>query len=577
VVRVIVRDPSGAVVPGCDVLAVNSGPDGRFKESWLIELLGRPERVAQFFSDAETRGLRRAKTDADGRAELAGLDVTEHGTVAAYSLALGVAAKEGTSFRSGNTLELTLTFKPAVTVFGRVTDEHDAPIAGEDVSISGEREDGTSSHDVSAKTDAKGDYRSIPLTRRSFTGQVQRDGYKFTSARTGTIKPEDREKRMDFKLERAPNLRGRLLRAGGATAGLKAAIAERGLGGAEGQVGVYGSYDDPRTAANFLDIGRDQGKVDLAADTWTMTPMGGVPKFVSLWVGRSVVATQETKGATECDLVVDLDRLPRPLPRGKLVIQPVDDEGKPVTADVINLDQRFQSPRAYDRRGFFPDGAGGYFVDGLPVATYVVEVGAAGFCPRTVEADLLPLPATTEVRVVLRRPTSSLAVRAKFADGKPASAAKIYLLDESLRPAPRRFQAELNAEGRAVFEGLAPGDYVVCVKPDRDDLPPASTRVRVDGARSETEIEILDGVKITVNPEGTSGPFSFRYLREDGTPLYDAAAFGSRSYFDKTVEYLPPVRLTLEVRCPDFEPAIVTFVPVKGLVVKVPMQKLPGG
>ena len=577
VVRVLVRDMTGAAVPDCAVLAVNSGPDGRFKASWIVDLLAQPEREAQFFSQAESRGLRRTKTDVDGRAVLDALDVTEHGMVAAYSRTLGVAVREGVSFRDGDPLELTLTFKPAVVVFGRVTDENDAPIAGEDVTFFGEREDGTSTHDVSAKTDAKGEYRTIPLTRRSFQGQVQRDGYKFASARTGTIKPEDRELRMDFKLERAPILRGRLVRAGGAKAGLGAAIAERGLSRSEGNAGVYGSHDDPRTAANFLDIGRDEGKVDLAADAWTLTPMGGVPKYVSLWVGRSIVAAAETNGATDVDLVVDLDRLPRPLPRGKLVIRPVDDDGKPVTADVINLDQRFQTARAFDRMGFLPDGAGGFFVDGLPVSTYVIEVGAPGFCPRTVEADLLPLPATTEVRVVLRKPTSSLAVRAKFSDGKPASAAKVYLLDESLRPAPRRFHAELNAEGRAVFEGLAPGDYVVCVKPDREDLPPASARVRVDGARSETEIEIPVGVEITVDPEGTSGPFSFRYLREDGTPLYDAAAFGSRSYFDVTKDYLPPVRLTLEIRCPDFEPAIVTFVPAEGLVVKVPMQKLPGG
>jgi RNA polymerase sigma-70 factor (ECF subfamily) len=574
VVRGRVLDVDGVPVPDCDVFFSTATGGSELTEESLFDALLSASRWKNLIDAARAGdGTRQTRTDAEGAFVFANLPVTDGAFVGAADARRGVAQAPGIATAADRPREVALKFPGGCAVFGVVRDERGDPVAGERVSVAGTRADGVQAYVLGATTDPKGAYRTPPIARTDLRATIQREGYRYASNSTGTLKPDDREKRLDFDLALAPRMSGRIVLAGGAAANLAARLKESGLAGHDALLGLYGSHDDPATAPNFLDIGRDGGECDAANDAWTLVPSGDPSKYVSLWVGRTLVAVAESGGKTEFDLVLDPAKLPQPSPRGRLVVRVVDADGRAVKDASVEFEPRYGFTRRGRRPGFAAREPGIFVCEGLPLREMVVAVKAPGFGATAAGVDVLPPPATTEATVVLRPATSRLVVTAKQPDGSPLAGGEAYLLGADGLPLPDVWPTKLNADGRATFEKLAPGDYVVCAEPPLETLAGVGRRVRVSGDESTIALELPTGVEVIVDPEGTGGPFSFRFFAEDGTPLSDARANGAQAYCDNTRVRLPPGRVTVEIECPDFESATATFEAKEG--ARVPVKMTP--
>ncbi|HYC78798.1 MAG TPA: carboxypeptidase-like regulatory domain-containing protein, partial [Planctomycetota bacterium] len=568
-----VLDADGRPVAACDVVVSSKELCSVvFEERDLLDRLarGEPGYPPPLGAVGPPRVVR---TDDEGRFAAEDLPASADAGVAAVSPRHGVATAVGVALKPGAAHDVALAFPPAVTVFGRVLDDEGRPIEGQSVFFMGGRGDGAMSSLIGARTDATGTYRTPPVARAELTAQVQRAGFKFAHRRIERIGPEERGRRVDFALERAPQLRGRLLAAGGGPARLKETLEARGLTERSFRPAVLGSWEDPATVANFLDIGRDRGAASLDDDSWTLSPNGDAPRFVSVWVGRALVASEESRGRLEFDLVVDATKLPAPPKRTPLHVRVVDAAGVPLPDSTVRLDRRFGA-WIVELERVMPDppaAPGLHVFPRLGPGAFTLEASAKGYASRLFDVVIGGGPAAAEATVVLARPAGAVDVLVRGPDG-PLNRAAVALHDAEGRPL--RSPTPANAEGRATFEGLAEGAYFVSAT--ADGLAGAGRPVRVAAGRASVALQLSAGVAVSIDPEGSLGPFTFRYFDECGVPIHDGLAGGGRTYGDVETVRLPPGPVTVEVLCPDHEPARVAFDAKDGATVKVPLVRKGG-
>jgi len=480
--------------------------------------------------------LQRASTGADGRFLFG--DVKSGGTcnVAAIARDEGVALAAGLALGvAGSTTEVELQLQAGVVLHGEVTDAQGVAIAGAHVAVmryQQTKEGTTSSSLLDVECDAGGRYRTIALPFDGFRLSTRVAGC-FRAGRTLLdFAPSERERRIDFRLERAPTWRGRIVTGDGAPARL----AEQ-----RARFEVIASATDPATEFVPPDQLGDPGTIETGDDRYVVTPDEPGRRFVSIW-GDGLLLGAAPVSETEPgrDVVVDLAKLPPPKRYASLVVAVVDAaSGEPVPAWKIDLSgdplTLAEAELKHDERDV-ADAAGRATFEALEVGGYDVTIRAEGYAPLFANVRVAPAErdgAPSVARLALRRATATVAGRVVDEDGRPAENAEVALLGQdglAALPSPE-YRTRCDADGRFEFAAVAEGDYFVAASLEGFApacLPavahPAGDAAAV-AARDALVVRLWRGFTVVVDPrcdgKHVDGPFSFRIRDSRGIALHD--------------------------------------------------------
>ena len=584
-----VLSPDGEAVEGATVLAGDADKEGTLRDEESIRL------NLENHLDARGRILKTTSA-ADGKFRFDRVPPAVRLSVAAAHPELGVVAAVGIPVKAGERRTVQLRFEAGLRVFGRVTDRAMNPIKGAKVQPSGfkgPQQMGVQSNPVT--TDDDGNYRTSSLPGGLFHVSATASGYYRGAQRVKDITPGERERRVDFVLETASVLRGKLVLADGSPARvsehLKALFGknlEAGVepGFARGGVGdqhpaLVASSDDPRSDPNFRSVGRMEGKVLEAEDRYELVPEWKGVKFLSLWLGRELLGVAEQSAQDVApDIVVDWSKARPPKGRGTvtLIVKSAADRA-PVTHYWVDIAGPVGAP-LLDRGGSghrVKAADGRYRFEPLVEAQYELSIKADGFADKKLTVDVVPDPASNEVVVELVPESQSpakawVAGVVRDASGAAVNGATVWLVPEKAERARDVRRAPTNAEGAFRFDKLLPDSYIVIA--ESRGQAPAWTRAVAQPSADGLTLTLPPGVAVGVTHEGAPGPIILRVIEPDsGIALIDDVRHGQERFGDTLQVFLAPGRYRLEVMSPNFETARSEFTAAAGLTVRLAMTR----
>lgn len=510
---------------------------------------------------------RRTITDPTGAYSIDDAEPGPRWTLLATHPQLGVAVSSGLALQEEESLVVDLVLETGVRFVGRITGESGQPLEGVDVSIMG-FSDGWGQIVASPKTDADGQYESIPLPYRTFTLDVSAKGYRDADSHGMVEIPSGQlESRHDYRLENAPVIRGTILDENGRTAHVRERIREAtGIPDLTDEnllrrLRLKASIEAPENWTNFLSRYHPEGEVDLDNSRYSYTRHRGVDRHLTLWWENTLLGGVEiSEGDEGPDLLVDLYKVTPPPLQGRIALQVRDAESlKPISPfDIVLTPVAVEtSLRPFpERSSGVGDRRGRFETELKHLGTYSVSVEAKGYVSSWRKVVLSGAELRPQMTFDLHPPRAQVRGEVRGPDGKPLNGVRVHLLDEQGSPVFSGSWGTLtNAEGRCRFDQLAEGDYLLLAEPVdaamSKRLSPGVARVRAF-PEGTGKITLSPGFSTFVYPEGVSGPFQFRLLDADGIPLYDDSRMTVRHHGDGFNFVLPPGEYTLVTDCPSF-------------------------
>lgn len=396
-----------------------------------------------------------------------------------------------------------LDLRPGVVVDGDVTDDEGAPIP--DARLEFVIKDGFGTITLGRMvTDRDGHYAtpSLPVRDLQFW-TVRHPGYHSAPRCDVPIRPEEREHRLDFRLARAPILRGRLLDPRGGPADL----ARPSLAGL--QVRACSADADGRPTFSHMDGAL--GEIDRAHATYELTPDSAGMAFVAAIVGNCMLASEPIAPDREpIDLVLDTSRieaLAGPIEPSRhvarlAVVAKDATTGKAITDYMVTWNDSIGNSTG--RCCVAPDGVYrlGEVADGACVirlekrryasATRKVEVGADA-------------PGEPPLELFLEPMAGELAGRVATASAGPIEGAHLLALDESGAPLVAFPDCEEWSDSHGEFE-LASLPSTPCLLLVEDDAhAPRVVRCRPSSRPPPLEIALEPGVRVDLLPRDADG------------------------------------------------------------------------
>jgi len=582
-----VRDDAGSPVAGA-LVAVEATAKGWLVDARSVCERGRSLLVLESMPDRPAKnaggdsGPTLGRSGSDGRFELLAPEGPAI-NLAALDRERGVAVRAGLPLaRDAATAEFDLALERGLLVHGQVTDAQGVGLRDAQLWIRTER---GNQLDM-PRTDANGDYRSLPLPRpdagKRFWIQASAEEFVDEDRAITTPSRSESDVTADFHLERDRIVRGRVVRSD------HEAFSYSALGV---KARVLGCIVDPTTLA----LPRESARCStgIAEDgTWRLQFDRQDLGWAALFVGdRLIDSAPIVAGEPAPDLVLDVETIAAARPAGALTIRVRDaKDGAPVAAfNVAFAPVRCTLPPATEARPFKRNAEssdGTFTTRELVAATWWLTVKAPGFAPRVVAAtatDAVPPPV---VVVDLVRPSARV-VRGAVVDetGKGVAQANVTIVDRDGLPAlAEDVTVVTDAEGRFECSGVPDGRWSVVATPKWSEEGPthlaaASTAIDAmgDGDVAPLTIVLRDAVRVhvtvRVNPPGLEGPFSFRVLGADGTCLRDdtsaarwVQSFSSRHAWDF---FLAPGRATIEAHCAGAKPGRIDVVAEPGATAVV--------
>jgi RNA polymerase sigma factor (sigma-70 family) len=518
-----------------------------------------------------------SKTKADGRFAFDLPKPSARLTVGASHPDHGLALALGLPVQRGEARVVTLRFEPGIRLRGTVASDEGRVLSGARVTVMRSRDGNTFTTYGFAETKADGKYDTGMMQGIAFSLRASAKGHFDGRSWAKDVGPDERERRVDFRLEAAPVLKGRLVLADGSPAAVSSNLAK--IFGKAGpppdqRLELLAALDDPRSDPNFRSLGHDEGRVTESDDSYEFTPKYKGAKYLSLWSGATMLGLAAIPpGAKAPDIVVDWSKAAAGKRAGALTLtvkaadtgRPVDDYrvqvkcAQPVSNpfEVFSLGQRVNAADGRVR------------LDGLPEGAYRISIKAEGFADGRANVDVKPEPEVADVSVDLVAASKSEA-RASIAGfvrgpgGSPRGGANVWLVPDA-PDEPQRTTS--NADGAFKFDRLMPASYVVVAEPA--GLAAGWARATPSPVVENLVVECVEGIQVLISPEGGSqGPFSARMIDSSGVAVFDDFRSGTRRWASQFVITLAPGRYTLELTSPNFDSARVEFVAAPGVHLK---------
>ena len=568
-----VRDDRGDPLSGVAIYL--DDPEKRSALSSVLSLMQALSRSVAIKAQPD------AVTDESGAFRLEGIDSGSRLSLAAVDPERGAALKVGLELSLDRSpLDVDLVIERGVVVRGKITDTSGQALPGINVTVNRfEKDSSTSTSTLS--TDAKGHYRSFPLPFRTIGLQVWSQSHYDADVHRIEVPDGKFEHVHDFELEKAPVLRGNLVTADGRPARLGEMIAARAgeelmrrpLGW---RAALFADYRHPDLNPNYLSLGHHRGKLDHAASTYEFIPRGTGFRFLSVWVGRSMVGVVELENLEKGpDIVIDPEKLPRPTPTSRLHLEVVDDaSGSGLEACTIRHGASLGPngfPSSMTRSPLEAEN-GIFILASVDPGLNDLIVEAPGYAKHFEQVECAI--GVNELRIRLRPAQGRLVGRVQDLEGKPVNGAQLLLLRPDGRPAlpAAEMMWKSNAEGRFEIGGLASDDYLIVVS--HSDYAGTVGTARASSAPKPLQLVVDPGRIVRIYPDGASGPFSIRIVDDQDRPIFDDG-FHSRRRFGQGFKIrVPSGRYRAEISVPKFETAIVTFDAEEGLRLEPKMVRI---
>jgi len=588
-----VLTPEGALAAGA-VVWVEDGPgDAGYRADSTAHGLGRSvesvcNNIAQFVGrsnrDPGPGNTFRVVTSADGRFRFDRIEENRPFNLAAACLDAGVASVTNVLVTRGESpkrVDLVLT--PGITFSGLVTDDGGVTIPEVKIGVERVVFDDSGRERASrvggCNADKEGRFRTLPLPFSSFYVHATAEGFLDQTLPRIDALPGQRAVELAVRLERAPTLRGRILRRDGSPAGI-ASVKDFAL------VAVA-SENPPSAIGGFHGPEGERGNLIAAEDRFEITPHRGRLRYVSIWAGRSELGEREIVDVKlPLDITVDLERAPPAIPRGSLLVEVVDAEHHdPITQFNVEYARQRADHTESEWGGSSRTGAssptGTKQLDGLPVGPYDVCVDAEGFARRAAWVEVAAEGTPHVIHFELAPAVARLAGRVVDDQESPIGMARVQLLAPC---DPRALPSQLDAtvtdmDGRFAFERLAEANYVVVAI--GSPLGPAAVSVPARRVRSETSVSAKDvvitlhrSVSVAFVVSGRGGrdaeSVCFRIRDERGIPIYDGDRHGGLETGGGSANFrLAPGSYTVEAMNPGFETGRASFVATEGARVEI--------
>jgi RNA polymerase sigma-70 factor (ECF subfamily) len=443
-----------------------------------------------------------------------------------------------------------------------------------------------------------GEYRTIALPYAAFA--ITAATPEPTRRRTATpatspiveVVAGERERRIDVTLTPIASVHGRLILKAASRVPLleqlKATFTEEELANKiAGAFGVFGFTDDPRVAVTTLTIDDPRsalghnwvnggprahrvtwisGSCDLDAATYRVDLFEPGIEFLAVFARKRLLASAAIPPSREGpDLVVDLDGLPPPLSRGRILVHVVDDAtGEPVgsgkvVADVAARDGDMTTERGetFDIHG---DGTAAVEVRGGEIT---LSADLPGFISTTTMV-LLRHEAHEERTLRVARAVRRITGRVALRDGGHVASPELRAYrqrDGEWLALPMR-ETKFDGGGRFALNGMPDGALLLVASGGNG--APAFTSCAAAG---DAEVELLldPGVVVTLRAvprdERTVGMVRYRILDEQRIPLVDDLAGGGIHFqdADRCAVRLPSGLCQVEAYSVDYEPSVASL------------------
>lgn len=568
-----VRDAAGAPVSGALVVVAlvrrdekRGSPFSRTIEVW---------RSPQWFRDPlDEQSGQRVETGGDGTFHVKGLPIGATVDVGAVHRTKGLTSATGLVLDSSRLpLRVDLVLERGCVVTGTVCDLEGRPIEGAALAMEGTNDKGTWGT-ADAKSAADGSFEFLPGPFRNVKVRAAAKGC-IVDEKAGKTDRDDGEIRLEFRLDRARHLNGRVLSISGGSANL-AEI--------PGELRLFGSPKDPRMKLMGapIDWREDRGKVVRGEDRYEFEYVDRAIKYVSLWRGTLLLGSAEITDIDRApDLVVDVAIPPlENRAKGTIEVTAVDGgRGDALRAFIVELEPVAANVRgesSEQRRDQVTDGAPSRFVD-LALGDYTVDVRAEGYAPRRAAVHLGKEHAVERVRVELLRATSSLRGRVASEDGKPIEKATLRLCgaDGGLAIPGASGRVKSGPDGEFEFEGIPDGDFSIVA--EAKGFAPAV--VSAHAGAFGIQISMSRGVKVVLvlRREGKpfEGMYEYRVRDAEGRIVIGHELKGINGGARRALTLLPGA-YSVELFAGLFGAGPVRFDAAEGVEVPIDLVSLPG-
>lgn len=523
---------------------------------WLSEGWDANGTFLQYV-DTQKPGLSSARTDDEGRFRFENLQAGVWGLAARHP-ELGLGFSPGVGLDADfPTAEQNVQLEGGVVLSGTVRDaETKAPLAEAGVRLSVTRTDDegkviSRSWGVTL-TDSEGRYRFPPLPFLQFQATGQAKGYTSRSAGRIEVDPRETERTIDFELQRARVLTGRIVDPGGKPSSLGRVLHQRTVtsAGPPAPVVVCLSASAPSTIDSFrLDVHR-VGAVDLAEHRFEVELKStDTESFVSLWYRESLLAeTAVAADAEEVEIVVDVAQLPEEPHWVEVELRAIDaNTGVPISEFTYETQELVRGFRSFVLDSKNGTGPGALLVEAG--RRYRLSIDVNGYAGHRSTLGFDDDSTHEVIEVALRPATATLRGQVRTQAGEPLLAADVFVYDPASTPPLVVAHTLSDRDGLYEVAGLGVGDYWVAV--DLKEWVPIGHRVTVDSETPTLDFELFPGEKFEFRVKNTPQGCALRVLGPEGLPVVDDNRNGTSRFGGGALLLDPRETYTIVLVAPD--------------------------
>lgn len=509
-------------------------------------------------TNPQQEGLWIARTDAEGQFRFEDLQAGAWGLAARHPVhGLGFSPGVGLDADFPTAVQ-NVQLEGGVTLSGTVRDATtNAPLANVGVQLSVTRTDAV--HKVitsswgEAVTDADGRYTFLPLPYTQFQVSAYAEGYAARRAERIEVDPRETQRTIDFDLQPARVLTGRIVDPGGRPSSLGETLLQRAMASASAPppVLVCVSSTAPSTIDSFrVEIHR-VGEVDLAEHRFEiqMKPDGESERFISLWYRESLLTeTAVAPDAEEVEIVVDVSLLPEEPHWIEVELRAIDSAtGEPVSEFKYESQELVRGFGGFVRTSKNGTGPGSILVEAG--RRYRLSIDASGYAAHRATFGFGDDSTHEVIEIALRPATATLRGQVRTQAGEPLLAADVFVYDPTSTPPLVVAHTHSDRDGLYEVPGLGVGDHWVAV--DLKEWVPIGHRITVDSETPTLDFELFPGERFEFRAKNTPHGCALRVLGPEGLPIVDDNRNGTSRFGGGALLLDPRETYTLVLVAPD--------------------------